>query len=203
MLHFVQDRRAGCDCCTLFEVVNLQNPKFFPEKRCQHLGDWLMCLKLLGWGEALFLPSSDCSCVSGSYKCIHFIHCQKSNQETCCVLSKVLKNCLWSHNTIMILIHIQTLGIHLAESFFMSNTSWMMSPTHSQCISSLCYMFGWNLPIFQDYAMNGIHIFRHSDHKRSSWTVIFSVEISCLKSSDPVNWLVGKFFSLNLTDIPS
>jgi len=39
LLHFGKGSvLAGCDCCTLFKVVNQQYPIFVPQNRCHHLG---------------------------------------------------------------------------------------------------------------------------------------------------------------------
>jgi hypothetical protein len=202
LLHFVQERCAVacCECCTLFEVVNKQYPIFVPENRRHHLGDWHLCSKLFWTRWTTVFPLLwlfFCLWIMQMYAC--FTHCHKLSQEACCIPSKVLKNCPWSH-MIMPLICIQTFWHPFGRA--------SLCPTHDgwrtlhvpMIYSELCYLFAWNFLTCQDHALNGIHIFRHSDHRRPSWTVfIFSAEMSCLKSCNPIFicW-VGRAFSPGL-----
>ena len=167
------------------------------QKTCHHPGGWILCSKhfWMRWTTVSpLLRMLFCLWIIQMYQC--FIQCHKVSQETCCVLSKMLKNCLWSHNTLTLLICIQTfwhpLGRELSHDQHIMDDESYTFLIYLQSLLSFC----WKFSTCQDHAVNCTHIFMQSDYKWPSWMVfIFNAEISCLKLSNPVfNCWVGRTF---------
>lgn len=116
------------------------------QKTCHHPGGWILCSKhfWMRWTTVSpLLRMLFCLWIIQMYQC--FIQCHKVSQETCCVLSKMIKNYLWSHNTLTLLICIQTfwhpLGRELShDQHIMDDESYTFLMYHQ----SLCYLLAEN-----------------------------------------------------------
>ena len=167
LLHFFRDTCvvACCACCTRFKVLSQQYPTIVLENRYHYFGGWFMSLKLL-WARRTTVPLIlRFFFVSGSYKCIHVLSIVTSRAKKPTMFNVECSRIafLWSHNTTL-LIRIQTFWHPFGRK--LSLVQHIMNPTCSWvCLQSLYYLSGWNSPICCNHAVNGIHIFRYSDHK--------------------------------------